>query len=261
MDRYDSLETYSQAKARVFRGAKHLVLNRDDARVMQLAQNLSPVSYLTFGLNLPMMDDQYGVLEKRGSFYLVKGAKSLLAIKDLKIIGWHNVANALAALAIAESIGCALESNLNVLKSFKGLPHRCEWIGDFKGIRFINDSKGTNVGATLATLKGLKGAITGKWILIAGGVGKNADFSALKDPIVQQCRAVILLGEAKNELYDLFYPILPCYKVPDLQTAVQKSLMLVQTGDGVLLSPACASTDMFKNFEERGNCFKRCVER
>ena len=258
MDRYDSMEAYAISKARIFRGAECIILNRDDLRVMHYGPKSIP--RLTFGLNLPMTVDDYGIIKTDWGVFLSKGQRKLLAIADLKIVGLHNMANALAALAIAEFMHLPLETSLDALRKFQGLPHRCEWIRNYKGLCFINDSKGTNVGATLATLAGLKGSIAGKWVLIAGGVGKNADFSELTIRIAQQCRAVILMGSAAKHLYDLFSPVVSCYPVSSMQEAVKKSVLLAESGDGVLLSPACASTDMFRDFEERGDIFRDIVE-
>ncbi|MBP6104662.1 MAG: UDP-N-acetylmuramoyl-L-alanine--D-glutamate ligase, partial [Gammaproteobacteria bacterium] len=142
----------------------------------------------------------------------------------------------------------------------KGLAHRCEWVRTYQGIPFINDSKGTNVGATLASLQGLSGSIPGKWVLIAGGVAKNADFSPMKEILKRSCRALILMGEAAEELETLFGDLLPCVPVKDMDEAVMKALKAIQPGDGVLLSPMCASLDMYKNFEARGDVFKAVVE-
>lgn len=258
MDRYDSLQTYEQAKARIFRKAESVVLNRDDRRVMYYAPKTIP--RLTFGLNAPMNENDYGVIKTNLGAFLSKGQRKLLAITDLKIIGLHNIANALAALAIAEFMNLPVESSLNDLRKFQGLPHRSEWIRNYKDLSFINDSKGTNVGATLATLLGLEGSISGQWILIAGGVTKNADFSELTTQIAKQCRAVVLMGEAARHLFDLWSPAVSCYRVSSMEEAVEKSVSLAKPGDGVLLSPACASTDMFKNFEERGEIFREIVK-
>jgi UDP-N-acetylmuramoylalanine--D-glutamate ligase len=148
---------------------------------------------------------------------------------------------------------------LSVLRQFTGLSHRAEKVRESNGVQWINDSKGTNVGATIAALQGLSQDITGKWILIAGGIAKNADFSLLKEVIPLYCRAVILIGEAAPELQLLLENSLLCIRAENMEDAVQKAKQEAKPGDGVLLSPACASFDMFKNFEERGNVFKSLV--
>ncbi len=255
LDRYATMEDYIQAKARIFVNAEKVVLNRNDTfsekRIRQTAS-------ISFGLDQPCGQD-YGVIQDAGLAWLARGSQKLLACTDLKLLGAHNVANALAALALAESMDLPMASNLEVLRHFKGLAHRCEWVRTYQGITFINDSKGTNVGATLATLQGLEGSITGKWVLIAGGVAKNADFAPLRETIARACRALILIGEAAEELERVFGDCVPCLHAKDMEEAVSQAFKATQAGDGVLLSPMCASLDMFKNFEERGNLFKEIV--
>ncbi len=269
LDRYSSMEAYVSAKARIFLNAQKMVLNRDDPLVMQMgaafgsAQQDKPhganIPTLTFGLDAPAFQD-YGLIEEAGVTWMAKGTQKLIAISELKLLGNHNVANALAALALAESVDLPMVSNVQALKAFKGLAHRCEWVRTYQGIPFINDSKGTNVGATLASLQGLSGSIPGKWVLIAGGVAKNADFSPMKEILKCSCRALILMGEAAEELETLFGDLLPCVPAKDMDEAVMKALKAIQPGDGVLLSPMCASLDMYKNFEARGDVFKAAVE-
>ncbi len=286
LDRYASMNDYVQAKARIFLNAQKRVLNRDDPMVMQMASTqtgqvqtigLEPTgtglaqrpvyTTLTFGLDRPSMSDSdpklqhYGVIEEQGVRWLARAAQKLIKVSDLKLLGNHNVANALAALALAEAIDLPMASSLQALRDFRGLAHRCEWVRTYKEIPFINDSKGTNVGATQASSEGLAASIPGKWVLIAGGVAKNADFSAIKESLRGSCRALILIGEAAEELETLFSDLLPCIRVATMEEAVMQALKAAQLGDGVLLSPMCASLDMFKNFEERGDVFKAIVEK
>ncbi|MBP6103946.1 MAG: UDP-N-acetylmuramoyl-L-alanine--D-glutamate ligase, partial [Gammaproteobacteria bacterium] len=193
LDRYTAMKDYVNAKARIFLNAQKVVLNRDDPLVMQIAGSVViPAPTLTFGLDKPS-DQHYGVIEEEGVAWIARGAEKLIAISELKLLGNHNVANALAALALAESVNLPMFSSVQALKAFKGLAHRCEWVRTYQGIPFINDSKGTNVGATLASLQGLSGSILGKWVLIAGGVAKNADFSPMKEILKRSCRALILM--------------------------------------------------------------------
>lgn len=261
MDRYRTLEDYYHAKERIFNHADTIVVNRDDPFVLErinkkVAKDLPRIS---FGLNLPPINSSdFGVSFEKGM--LLQGKDPLLPLSSLKLFGIHNIANALAALSLASMIKLPKESMLEALKSFPGLPHRCEWVRTRHDVQWINDSKGTNVGATIAALNGLKNTIPGKWILIAGGIGKNADFSPLKPVILDTCRAVILMGEAKKELRALLEKVIPCIEVKSMEDAVFEASKQAQSGDGVLLSPGCASFDMFKNFEHRGEVFKAAVK-
>ena len=256
MDRYTTFEDYLAAKYRIFNHAQQIVFNRDDAIVSKdLPLGISKVS---FGLDLPL-ENNFGLIKENDQYWLAKGREKLLAISEMKLFGRHNIANALAALALGDSVQIPMPAMLSALKTFIGLPHRCEWVREYQGIQWINDSKGTNVGATAAALQGLSNDIQGKWILIAGGVGKNADFSVLSPLIAKYCRTMVLIGEAAQQLEELFAPIVNCVKADNMVDAVHLSLKHAEMGDGVLLSPACASLDMYKNFEERGNVFRTAV--
>lgn len=252
MDRYETFEQYLTAKLRIFQHCEKIVFNRQDP----LVENHLPaqIAKISFGLDAPT-EGMYGLWED----HLALGKTPLLSLKALKLFGRHNVANALAALALGASVGLPQSAMLTALKTFKGLPHRCEWVRELADVQWINDSKGTNVGATVSALQGLREDIRGKWILIAGGVAKNADFSPLKAVVAECCRQVILIGEAGSELQTLLQGEVPCVRVNSLSEAVKQAQTLAETGDGVLLSPACASFDMFRNFEDRGEVFKKEV--
>lgn len=269
LDRYASVEEYKTAKCRIFNHCKSIVVNRHDPILPQDISyphsNLETLSaggagfpMISFGEDYPKAN-QYGLIQKGDITWLARGETLLMPSNKLKIVGRHNMMNALAALALGESIQLPLPEMLSALENFKGLSHRCEWVSDYNGITWINDSKGTNVGATFSALQGLANNIAGKWILIAGGLGKNADFSPLKPLVQQHCRAVVLLGEAAEELQALFEPEIFCRRVDSIEEAVRLSNTLAKANDGVLLSPACASWDMFRDFEERGDLFKRNV--
>jgi len=255
LDRYASVEAYQAAKHRIFKNVEYVIYNREDP---QLPMGSDPI--ISFGIDAPL-ENHYGLIKSKDVLWLARGKELLLPASKLKISGLHNLANALAALALGESIALPMASMLSVLQSFPGLSHRAEWVGDYLGVPWINDSKGTNVGATLATLEGLADTITGKWVLIAGGVGKNADFSPLVPIIQKHCKAVILIGEATETLYSLLQGVVNCVRASDMADAVHKAADCVEIGDGVLLSPICASFDMFKNFEDRGNIFKAAVKK
>lgn len=257
MDRYSTLVDYIAAKSRIFKGCQQIVVNRADPILPSDFQKQIPI--ISFGLDAPTDVNQYGVIQKNGIDWLAKGKKALLPTTKLALFGRHNMANALAALALGESIHLPMEAMLSTLEKFQGLPHRCEWVKEINGVQWINDSKGTNVGATLSALQGLAADIPGKWILIAGGVGKNADFTPLRAMVKSHCRAVVLIGEAADELQALLEPVSPCYRANSLEEAVEISAKQAKPGDGVLLSPACASLDMFRDFEHRGEVFKAAV--
>jgi UDP-N-acetylmuramoylalanine--D-glutamate ligase len=257
MDRYASLAAYHLAKHRIFRGARQVVVNRDDALSRPLVAEQMPC--WLFGLGKPDFK-RFGLLTESGEKYLAYQFDALLPTAALKIRGAHNQSNALAALALGHAVGLPMAPMLEALKRFAGLPHRCQWVGERHDVNYYDDSKATNVGAALAAIEGLGADIAGKLVLIAGGDGKGADFSALAKPVAQVCRAVVLLGRDAERLAAALGEGVPLIRVATLEEAVQRSAELAQPGDAVLLSPACASLDMFKNFEERGRLFAQAVE-
>ncbi|MNQ14154.1 UDP-N-acetylmuramoylalanine--D-glutamate ligase [compost metagenome] len=257
MDRYASLAVYHLAKHRIFRGARQVVVNRDDALSRPLVADDLPCWW--FGLGKPDFK-RFGLVEEHGEKHLAYQFDALLPVRELKIRGAHNQANALAALALGHAVGLPMAPMLEALKRFAGLPHRCQWVGERNGVAYYDDSKATNVGAALAAIEGLGADIQGKLVLLAGGDGKGADFSALARPVTQYCRAVLLLGRDAERLAAALGEGVPLIRVQTLEQAVQRAAELARPGDAVLLSPACASLDMFKNFEERGRLFAQAVE-
>ena len=257
MDRYDGMQHYHLAKHRIFRGAKQVVVNRDDALSRPLIADQVPC--WTFGLGKPDFK-RFGLIEEGGEKLLAFQFETLMPTAELKIRGAHNQSNALAALALGHAVGLPFEAMLQTLRNFAGLPHRCQWVRELRGVGYYDDSKATNVGAALAAIEGLGADIAGKLVLIAGGDGKGADFSALKAPVARFCRAVVLLGRDAELLASALGDAAPLVRVATLDEAVQRAAYLAQSGDAVLLSPACASLDMFKNFEERGRLFAQAVE-
>jgi UDP-N-acetylmuramoylalanine--D-glutamate ligase len=256
MDRYSGLPAYHLAKHRIFRGARQVVVNRQDALSRPLIGEGVPC--WTFGLNTPDING-FGLREENGEKYLAFQFEPLMPVRELKIRGAHNQANALAALALGHAVGLPFDAMLSSLRMFAGLVHRCQWVRELKGVSYYDDSKATNVGAALAAIEGLGTDISGKLVLIAGGDGKGADFSALKAPVATYCRAVVLLGRDAELLAETFGDSVPLIRVKTLEEAVQRAAESAQEGDAVLLSPACASLDMFKNFEERGRLFAQAV--
>lgn len=182
-----------------------------------------------------------------------------MPVRELKIRGAHNQSNALAALATGHAAGLPFEPMLEALREFGGLAHRCQWVRERNGVNWYDDSKATNVGAATAAIEGTGADIEGKLVLIAGGDGKGADFAALREPVQRFCRAVVLLGRDAERLAEALGDGVQLVRVKTLDDAVQQCAELAQAGDAVLLSPACASLDMFRNFEERGRLFARAA--
>lgn len=252
MDRYADLEAYTKAKQGVYRGDGVMVINKDDPLVEAMADDQRQV--IRFGLGIPKGND-FGLLEQSGKTYLAQGQQALLAVDEMKLAGRHNQANALAALALGTAIELNLEAMLDVLRTFKGLAHRSEWVAEVNGVRWYNDSKATNVGAAAAALEGMPGTL----VLIAGGDGKGADFSALHDAVKERVRCVVLLGRDAPLIEQAIQGAVPLRHATDMQDAVRQAADCAEPGDSVLLSPACASFDMYNNFEERGADFIAAV--
>lgn len=256
MDRYASMPEYHQAKHRVFRNCQRYVINRDDALTVPLIED--SLSKTSFGLGAPDLN-QFGVIVEAGEKYLARGREKLLPASAMKIRGDHNVANALAALALGEAVRLPMDDMLKTLCEFSGLPHRCELVTEREGVAWYNDSKGTNVGSTLAAINGLGAVIKGKLILIAGGVGKGQDFSPLSAPLVKYAKALVLIGEDGPKIAAAVSASVEKHQAATLRDAIEKAKALTVSGDAVLLSPACASFDMFKNYEDRGQQFVATV--
>ncbi|HFX6305844.1 TPA: UDP-N-acetylmuramoyl-L-alanine--D-glutamate ligase [Acinetobacter nosocomialis] len=260
LDRHGNMLGYHQAKHRIFQGVKKVVFNRDDALSRPLVPDTTPMQ--SFGLNAPDLN-QYGVLrDADGTLWLARGLQRLIKSSDLYIQGMHNVANALACLALGEAIGLPMESMLETLKHFKGLEHRCEYVKTVHDVRYYNDSKGTNVGATLAAIDGLGAAIEvkkGKVALILGGQGKGQDFTPLRCSIEKYAKVVVLIGEDAPVIEQAIQGATKILHAATLKEAVEICQRETQAEDVVLLSPACASFDMFKSYNDRGQQFVACV--
>lgn len=255
MDRHHTLPAYHRAKHRIFHGCKAAVLNRDDALTIPLLPETVPT--VSWRVSEPELNG-FGLRVVDGEEMFCLGFEPVMPASELKMAGRHNVANALAALALGHSIDLPLSVMTQVLRSFSGLPHRCEAVVEHQQVRYVNDSKGTNVGATQAALEGLGGERD--VVLIAGGQGKGADFTPLRKPVTDHCRAVILIGEDAPELAQV---LADCAAVTQEASSMQEAVALAegiaQPGDCVLLSPACASFDMFSGYEARGDAFRNAV--
>jgi UDP-N-acetylmuramoylalanine--D-glutamate ligase len=251
LDRHHTMENYQQIKQRIYRQARVAVFNRNDPATFPMfpcAQQFS------FGFDAPRTQE-FGLSEG----YLMRGEEKLFPTKTLKIQGKHNWLNALSALALGKAIDLPIEKMRDVLKTFPGLPHRCEWVTSQNNIHWYNDSKGTNIGATIAALEGFGETLPArKIILIAGGVGKDQDFRLLKESVEKYTKQVILIGQDAPRIHQVLKD--KSLLAASLQEAVSIAKKIAVKEDIVLLSPACASLDQFKNFEDRGNQFKMLVK-
>jgi len=254
MDRYRDIDEYAGAKARIFRGNGTMVLNTDDLRVMRMREPGRRV--VGFGLGRPLAAQDYGLDEIKGETWLVHGKQPLMPAREVPLAGRHNLANVLAAMALAEAVGVTSEAACAAVRAFKGLKHRTELVAEQQGVRWYDDSKGTNVGATVAALNGMTSPV----ILIAGGDGKGQDFSELKPACAQHARAVVLIGRDAPQIEAALGKAVPVHYGQDMHDAVRIARGLAQAGDVVLLSPACASFDMFRNYEHRAEVFRSAVK-
>ncbi len=280
LDRHPDVEEYAAIKAKLLQWSDWRVANRDDPLIVRLAEDRvthgglgsrrvsvsgvkgrwvekpdrwSSSSIQWFSLENP--DADYALKYSRGEPWLARRGRPLLAVSELALSGRHNQANALAALALAEAGGVALEPSLEVLRTFTGLPHRMQEVAKIDEVLWINDSKGTNVGATEAAISGLEGPI----VLLAGGVGKGADFSCLRPAVAAKVKMAVLFGRDRHRLAQALEPVTRIVQVKDLETAMKVARKNARPGDTVLLSPACASLDQFENYRSRGNRFESLV--
>jgi len=257
LDRYENLTAYAACKQAIYDNAEVMVINKDDALASGVIRAAG--RQLAFTLEAPA-ENEFGLCASHGedqAVFLCFGQQQLIAAEQLKIKGRHNLQNALAALALGHAAGLPMASMLSTLTDFKGLPHRAQFVAESNGVSWINDSKATNIGATIAALVGLPG----KHVLIAGGEGKGADFSELTEVVRQHCRGVVLLGRDAAIIRAAMPTDMPVETVNDMPAAVKAAQAMAQSGDNVLLAPACASFDMFDNFEHRGEVFIKSVEK
>ncbi|MCW5604683.1 MAG: UDP-N-acetylmuramoyl-L-alanine--D-glutamate ligase [Burkholderiales bacterium] len=254
MDRYASLVEYAEAKARIFAGSGTQVLNRDDRRSMDMVRPGRPVA--TFGLDEPANDAEWGLRTTGEERLLVQGGRMLLPLRELPVAGLHNAANALAALALTRALDFPEAPLLDALRRFRGLPHRVQRVAEIDGVAFYDDSKGTNVGATVAALNGMPRPV----VLIVGGDGKGQDFTPLAPAVAGHARAVVLIGRDDEAIAGALAGCgVPLLRAPDMAGAVAEAFRASRPGDIVLLSPACASYDMFRNYVHRAEVFADAV--
>ncbi|MBX3705139.1 MAG: UDP-N-acetylmuramoyl-L-alanine--D-glutamate ligase [Pseudomonadales bacterium] len=261
LDRHGDMAAYTASKQRIYRDARRAVVNRHDPRT---APTTAVAACVTFGLDAPA-PGQWGLIDADGCSWLACGPVRLMTADALPIAGRHNALNVLAALAMVAPADIAVNTAAqralaDGIRTFSGLPHRCQPVGEYRGIRFVDDSKATNVGATIAALEGLGDPAQRRLVLIAGGDGKGADFAPLVDPVNRYVKGLVLLGRDAPRLADTLAGTAPIVRVADMPAAVTAAAAMAEAGDTVLLAPACASLDMFRNFAARGAAFAAAVE-
>jgi len=259
MDRYANIQEYVSAKKNVYLNCQHTVINRDDELVVGMAgSNKAATSenVVSFGFGAPPTAKDFGVESRGDKAWLVKGTQLLMRVDEISLPGRHNQANALAALALGETMGMGIDDMLHVLRHFSGLPHRMQLVATIREIDWYNDSKGTNVGATVSALAGM----SGNKILIAGGDGKGADFNPLREAVIaNNVRLVILIGKDAGRIESVLSGVVQIEQVADMSAAVVLADNLAKAKDKVILSPACASFDMFNDYQHRGEVFMESV--
>lgn len=254
-DRYANMQEYIDSKQRIYHNARYIVVNRDDDKTYPHDRAAVRTS---FGLSQPK-GNEFGLIIRGDKTYLAYGNAALLDVAELHLQGRHNWSNALAALAIGHCLGLDFPPMLEVLRTFGGLPHRCQLVINKNNIAWYNDSKGTNVGATLAAIAGLQLPQKRHLILIAGGLGKGADFSPLRDIVRESVKLLILFGQDKALIQEALLGTTEIIDAADLPTAIALADEYAKSGDVILFSPACASYDMFNNYEHRGELYCQWV--
>ena len=252
LDRYPSVAAYADAKARIFARCDTAVINRDDPLVRAMPRPGQRT--LSFSLRAATEAD-YAVAVRDGGSWLTRRGEALLPLAAMRIRGLHNAANALAALALGEALGLPLPAMLAELKEFTGLAHRTQWVAEVAGVSYVDDSKGTNVGATLAAVSGMEGPL----VIIAGGDGKNQDFAPLAAAFRGKVRHTVLIGRDARQVAEALRGVCTTEYCRSLEEAVRAAAAAARAGDTVLLSPACASLDMFRDYTHRGAVFAQAV--
>lgn len=255
LDRYDSFESYVIAKQNIYHNCQRVVVNRDDPQVNAMQAGHRQVAGFT--LHEPVQGD-YGLRSFDNEVWLCKGSQKIIRQNDVKLNGQHNIANVLAALAVAEAAGFSMDAVLQTIRTFGGLAHRTQFVAEKNHVSWVNDSKGTNVGATMAAIAGIE--VENRLILIAGGLAKDADFSSLRSVVADKVRSVVLMGKDAPKIEQALQDIVPVWYAKDMFDAVGIAAELAHPGDTVLLSPACASFDMFNGYQQRGEVFVQAVE-
>lgn len=250
LDRHHTLAGYIEAKQKVFSGNGRMILNEDDATVKDMV--VANRECINFSLQT---NTEFHLEERLGEIYLMDGTSPLMKQKELPLEGMHNVANALAALALGKAVGLDMQAMCRALRDFKGLQHRMQRVAKVKGVTWVNDSKATNIGACVAALQGCQKKI----VLIVGGDAKGAEMTELIPVIKEKTKCVVLIGKDANKIELAINGCVPSYQAKTIKEAVQIAAELANAGESVLLSPACASMDQFKDYQERGDKFMAAV--
>ncbi|HUQ10944.1 MAG TPA: UDP-N-acetylmuramoyl-L-alanine--D-glutamate ligase [Steroidobacteraceae bacterium] len=253
LDRYATLRHYADSKARIYTGCETAVVNADEPEVVRMPRAGQRI--ISFGLHNSADFTLMTPASDKGS-WLARRGSPLLPLSALKISGRHNAANALATLALGDALRLPLQPMLEELREFTGLPHRAQWVAERNGVRYINDSKGTNIGATLAAVAGF----TEPLVVIAGGDGKGQDFTPLAAAFRGKVRSVVLLGRDAGLIETALAGVCHTVRVNGMEDAVREAARFAQPGDTVLLSPACSSLDMFRDYAHRGSVFAAAVQ-
>jgi UDP-N-acetylmuramoylalanine--D-glutamate ligase len=259
LDRHHTLEAYIQAKQRVYHQAQTRLYNRNDRATQPDTRYETSGQNRSYGNEAPTSAQDWGLIHKEGQIYLAQGTQCIFSVDALLIKGVHNWHNALAACALADAAGIPIDAMVRVLSSFAGLEHRCQWLRTLDGVEWVNDSKGTNIGATVSAINGIGGSMQGKIVLIAGGQGKGADFHELAQSVADFVRSLVLIGEDADQMEVALSEVVPVSRATSLDNAVVIAKKHAKPGDVVLLSPACASLDMFRDYNHRGEVFASIV--
>ncbi|WP_455207555.1 UDP-N-acetylmuramoyl-L-alanine--D-glutamate ligase [Kaarinaea lacus] len=259
MDRYANIQEYVAAKQHIYRNCHYRVYNRDDVlgtEMMKHGDRRAEDTIVSFGMGIPPSDSDFGIEHRDGQSWLMKGKQALLPTDEMSLPGRHNQANALAALALGEAMNIDLGNMLQVLRNFVGLPHRMQLVAISRDVSWYNDSKGTNVGATVSAIAGMPG----NKILIAGGDGKGADFGPLREAVIaNNVRLVILIGKDADRIAGVLSGVVQLERAENMSAAVMLASKHAKAQEKVILSPACASFDMFNDYQHRGEVFMEAV--
>ena len=251
LDRYASMALYTKAKSKIYEGAVFRVVNRGDERCRGYAQENS----VTFGRDAPLKASDWGLARIQNEYWIVRGSEPVLDTGTLHVQGLHQYENAMVALALSQAVGIELQPAVVALQEFRGLPHRVEPVAEVAGVLYLDDSKGTNVGSTVAALTGAERPC----VVILGGDGKGQDFRPLRSAVMDHAKGVILIGRDAPLIAQVLQDFEPVIRVQTLEEAVRQATEWAVSGDQVLLSPACASFDMFQNYEHRATVFRNAV--
>lgn len=257
LDRYSSMQDYAAAKQRIFNGCRQVLVNSDDSSSAPWQSRDIPHCY--YSLSAPA-ENAAGLALHQGEQWMFVGDHPVMPVRDIRLVGRHNVSNAMAAFMLGRAVGLPEDAMTATLREFSGLPHRCQLVTRLRGVDYYNDSKGTNVGATLMALEGIGERTDGEIVLIAGGVGKEQDFSPLLPALDRYVKRVILIGKDADKIAHVIDQRVDIMRASTMEEAVAEASISASAGDAVVLSPACASYDMFKDFAHRGRVFAAAVE-